>query len=63
MASALNTVEHLVENVNQTARESENLSNIVRVEEELDDAPPMLKLLVPGMLLSRLLLESPTPIY
>lgn len=45
---ALESIGRLVDKVNQTAKETENISNLLRVESQLSDTPSSLKLIMPG---------------
>jgi hypothetical protein len=48
VGSALEIIGRLVDKVNMTARETENISNLLRVESQLSEAPSSLKLIMPG---------------
>eukprot|EP01122_Echinamoeba_exundans_P010532 TRINITY_DN3965_c1_g1_i1.p1 TRINITY_DN3965_c1_g1~~TRINITY_DN3965_c1_g1_i1.p1 ORF type:complete len:1063 (-),score=120.54 TRINITY_DN3965_c1_g1_i1:34-3222(-) len=48
VGTALEIIGRLVDKVNMTARETENISNLLRVESQLSDAPSSLKLIMPG---------------
>jgi len=50
---AVSAIEDLVKKVNATAKEAENLNNLLRIEGCLLEAPKSMKLLVPGRKLIR----------